>query len=336
MKKRISLVALLLILVMMVSACAVPANQKQSQINEPNQNEAEQNSALADVAFVKNESWVPVPITKTVKILTIGNEQSVDTAQYLVPMARELGIDIVLGHLFSPGADIATMRYVGNRNYYKFEGDVWVVTSGFSLMKAMQDEDWDYVILSQTMGRAGLLESIQGAEAENYHLSELSKSVFYSTKLNGETSYTTNIVWNMTWAFEDTATYSDFGIYNYDQGQMYDALVDTTKTILADARVNKYVQSAIPTGTAVQNLRTSYWFDGITRDGSNLSYMGKILSSMMLLRSVIGADIKALTFESYEELSFAKPDLAVLKEAVNNAYEQPYQVTQSQYTTSPN
>lgn len=336
MRRRISLVALLLVLVMLVSACAVPGNKEQSQVNEPTQNEAEQNSALADVAFVKNESWVPVPITKTIKILTIGNEQSVDSAQYLVPMARELGIDVVLGHLFIPGASIETCagRTSSSNttfNFYKFSGESWSVSSGYSLQKALQEEAWEYVILSQTQGLAGVLETIQGEAREKYFLSSLATYINYNTKLGGSTKYTTNIVWNMTWAFESTATYGDFGKYDFNQETMYAALVSTTKGAIEHSEVKKYVKSYIPTGTAFQNMRSSYWFDGITRDGSNLSYMGKILSSMMLLRSVVGADINALTFESYEVLAFAKPDLAVLKESVNNAYTTPDQVTQSQF-----
>lgn len=336
MKRRILLIILLLALLLSVSACAIPGNTVQSQVDGQSQSEVVQNIASADAAFVRNESWIPVPITKTVKILTIGNEQSVDTAQYLVPMARELGIDIVLGHLFIPGASLETCAGRTSPsntsfNFYKFSGESWSVSARYSMARALQEEAWDYVILSQTQGLAGVLETIQGEAREKYFLSSLAIYIHYNTKLDGTTKYTTNIVWNMTWAFEDTATYNDFGKYDFDQEKMYSSLVSTTQTALAHNEVKKYVKSYIPTGTAFQNMRSSYWFDGITRDGSNLSYMGKILSSMMLLRSVIGADIDELTFESYEVLAFAKPDLAVLKESVNNACTTPDQVTQSQY-----
>ena len=335
MRRRTSIVALLLVLVTLMTACAFPSGSE-SNNNEVPQVEQPQNAAPARKAFTQNDSWTPVPITKTVKILTVGNEQAVDRAQYLVPMARELGVEIILGHLFIPGGYLSssaggTSSSNTSFNFYKFEGDAWTTASGYSLQKALHEEDWNYILLSQTMGLAGDLETIQGSIAEHHYLYSLAMHISYNTKLDGKTKYTAKILWNMTWAFEDTATYADFGKYDYDQVKMYNAIVSTTQTALANSQVKKYVKGVIPTGTAVQNLRTSYWFDGITRDGSNLSYMGKILSAMMLLRSVVGVDINNLTFESYEELAFAKPDLAVLKEAVNNAYAKPYEVTQSAY-----
>ena len=333
MKRRTSIVALLLVLVLLMSACAFPGSDATA---EPTQNEQSQHAASAEKAFTQNASWTPVPITKTVKILTIGNEQAVDRAQYLVPMARELGVEIVLGHLFISNGALSSASGTTNNssaafNFYKFKGDNWTTASGYSIKNALYEEDWNYILLSQTVGLAGDLETIQGSIAEHYYLSTLATHVNYNLKLNGTTKYTAKILWNMTWAFEDTATYSDFGKYNYDQNQMYNDIISTTQTALANSQVKKYVKGVVPTGTAVQNLRTSYWYDGITRDGSNLSYMGKILSAMMLLRSVVDVDINALSFESYEELAFAKPDLAVLKEAVNNAYANPYQVTQSAF-----
>ena len=336
MQRRISLVALLLVVVMLMSSCALPAqNADANAQTEAPQSEQIQNDAPAVSAFTKNDSWTPVPITKTIKILTIGNEQAVDRAQYLVPMARELGIEIVLGHLFIQGGYLSSSAGTTNNSsaaftYYKYSGDAWTTATGYSIQKALYEEDWNYVLLSQTMGLAGDIETIQGSIPEYYYLSTLAIYINYNTKLGGKTKYTTKMLWNMTWAFEDTATYAHFGKYDYNQEKMYNDIVSATQTALANSQVKKYVKGVIPTGTAVQNLRTSYWYDGITRDGSNLSYMGKILAAMMILRS-IDVDINALTFESYEELAFAKPDLDVLKEAVNNAYAKPYEVTQSAF-----
>ena len=336
MQRRISLVALLLVVIMLMSSCALPAqNADANAQTEAPQSEQIQNDAPAVSAFTKNDSWTPVPITKTIKILTIGNEQAVDRAQYLVPMARELGIEIILGHLFINGGYLSSCSGTTNNsdaafNYHKFSGDSWTTATNYSIRQALQEEEWNYVLLSQTVGLAGDLETIQGSIAEHYYLSVLSTYINYNTKLGGKTKYTTKMLWNMTWAFEDTATYAHFGKYDYNQEKMYNDIVSATQTALANSQVKKYVKGVIPTGTAVQNLRTSYWYDGITRDGSNLSYMGKILAAMMILRS-IDVDINALTFESYEELAFAKPDLDVLKEAVNNAYAKPYEVTQSAF-----
>ena len=335
MQRRISLVALLLVVVMLMSSCALPTqNADANAQTEAPQSEQIQNDAPAVSAFTKNDSWTPVPITKTIKILTIGNEQAVDRAQYLVPMARELGIEIVLGHLFIQGGYLSSSAGGSNGgsnfNFYKFSGDEWTTATAYSIPKALAEEDWNYVLLSQTVGLAGDIETIQGSIPEYHYLSTLAICVQYNTKLGGTTKYTTKMLWNMTWAFEDTATYAHFGKYDYNQEKMYNDIVSATQTALANSQVKKYVKGVIPTGTAVQNLRTSYWYDGITRDGSNLSYMGKILAAMMILRS-IDVDINALTFESYEELAFAKPDLDVLKEAVNNAYAKPYEVTQSAF-----
>ncbi len=335
MKKRIFFLSLLLALVLLMSACTLPSANVPNAGDDSETKSAQENSFYAP-AFVQSESWTPVPVTKTVKILTIGNEQSVDRAQYLAPMARELGINVILGHLLLPGAALAnTAGATSPENksfaFYRFENNEWTTGSGYSMQMVLQAEKWDYIVLSETMGKAGVLEGIQGSIPEHHYLSSLAIYISYNTKVGGNVAYTPQILWDMTWAFEDTATYNDFGLYDFDQMKMYNAIVDTTKTVLDNSQVKKYVKGFIPTGTAVQNLRTSYWYDGITRDGSNLSYMGKILSSMVLLRNVIGVEIDSLTFESHEELAFAKPDLAVLKEAVNNAYAKPYEVTQSAF-----
>ena len=108
MKRRTTFVALLLVLVMLMSACAFPGSNANTATDDPAQNGQPQNAASAEKAFTQNAAWSPVPITKTVKILTVGNEQAVDCAQYLVPMARELGVEIVLGHLFVPGGNLAS------------------------------------------------------------------------------------------------------------------------------------------------------------------------------------------------------------------------------------
>ena len=83
--------------------------------------------------------------------------------------------------------------------------------------------------------------------------------------------------WNLTWAYAQPSqwkknqsfltNYQDY--YNQDQMTMYTAITDTVAQVVAP--VGGFAVY-IPTGTAIQNLRSSYVGDKLNRDGVHLNW----------------------------------------------------------------
>ncbi len=134
-------------------------------------------------------------------------------------------------------------------------------------------------------------------------------------------------MWNMTWAYQNGSTESTFSKYGNDQMVMYNAIVNTVKTKVL---VKDEIDDVIPVGTAVQNLRTSYLGDTLQRDSLHLTYdVGRYLAGLMWIKQISGLSIDHITWTP-ENFIINSREMKVMKEAVNNAYEHPYEITQSE------
>ena len=130
----------------------------------------------------------------------------------------------------------------------------------------------------------------------------------------------------MTWAYQGNSTHSEFSKYGNDQMTMYNAILDAMQTKVLSREDFDFV---IPCGTAVQNIRTSFLGDNITRDGFHMSYKtGRYLTGLMWARQITGESISAVTYKP-SAYSYSENEIIVIKDAVENAYKKPYQVTES-------
>ena len=77
------------------------------------------------------------------------------------------------------------------------------------------------------------------------------------------------IAWQQTWAYARTSDHGDFGRYEKSQQLMFGAIVDAVRQLQAASSV----EVVIPSGTAIQNLRSTDLCDSLdlTRDGYHLS-----------------------------------------------------------------
>ena len=134
----------------------------------------------------------------------------------------------------------------------------------------------------------------------------------------------------MTWAYEGDSTHSGFVNYNSDQMTMYNAI---TKTAKENILTNNAFAGVIPSGTAIQNLRTSYLGDHITRDGYHLSYdVGRYTAALTWAKLLTNESIDGVTYIPAKYPNVAK-HLPAIKEAVNNAVQNPFEVTPATITT---
>src|SRR5690606_1220360 len=74
------------------------------------------------------------------------------------------------------------------------------------------------------------------------------------------------IIFHQTWAYAEDSNHEGFYNYNRDQLQMYNAIVDAVNK----TNEKGFIDLVVPSGTAIQNGRTSYLGDKFTRDGYHL------------------------------------------------------------------
>lgn len=258
-------------------------------------------------------------------ILAIGNSFSVDAMQYLYQILQELGYkDICLGNLYIGGCTLQT--HAGNvtnntkaYTYYVNKTGSWTNTANFAPLNAMKEMDWDYVSMQQASGFSGVADSYEP------YLSTVVESV----KANCPDA---KRMWHMTWAYQGNSTHSDFGKYGNDQMTMYNAIVNAVRTKVLSRGDFDFV---IPNGTVVQNLRTSFIGDNITRDGYHMSYdIGRFATALMWARQITGKSIEGVSYTP-SGYSYTEEDILAIKEAVDNAYKTPYEVTASKYPGKP-
>lgn len=257
---------------------------------------------------------------KTVSILAIGNSFSVDAMEYLHPMLKEAGCydRVILGNLYIGGCSLET--HAGNLannsaayTYYHNNTGSWTSTESYKAMDAIKSRKWDYISIQQVSGKSGLPATY------NPYLGQIVTAV----KKNCPGA---RLLWHMTWAYQSNSTHPDFYQYDNDQKAMYNAIVNAVKTKVLPTSEFSMV---IPSGTAVQNLRTSFLGDNLTRDGYHMSYdKGRVLTAMMWAKQITGCDVSDIkTFPA--AYIYSDNDKAAMREAVDNAYSRPFEVTES-------
>ena len=263
-----------------------------------------------------------VPAVTSISILAIGNSFSVDAMEYLGLICEAAGIEeITLGNLYIGGCslDQHLTNAKGGGNVYtyyqwtKSGGSKWTESTK-NLDYGLMATDWDYITIQQVSQNSGM-PSTYGA------LNELLDYV-----LDNHISEDPKIYWHMTWAYQQNSGHAGFANYDRDQTKMYNAIVSTVQsTILTNANFD----GVIPSGTAIQNLRTSYAGDTLTRDGYHLTYdLGRYTAALLWFKTLTGLSIDdiAVAPESYPNIM---EHLPAIKEAVNNAVATPYAVTES-------
>ena len=269
--------------------------------------------------FVAKTEWDE---SKTLKILCIGNSFSDDTTKYLGYISSELGAkNFSYGNLYIPGCTLKThyenaMGDLGKYEYRTTKDGDWTTVPESKLSTALKDEDWDYISFQQQSGTSG--------KPETYvYLNDLIEYV------KGFCPDAT-LLWNMTWAYQSDSTHSQFEYYGKNQLNMYNAITSTTKELIATDKRFTYIS---PVGTAIQNMRTSFVGDTVTRDGFHLSFnIGRFIAALTFFKTITGKSIDDVKFRPRE---FDEATINPIIESVNNAIENPFEITKSTYTKRP-
>lgn len=253
---------------------------------------------------------------KTVRILAIGNSFSQDAVeQYLHELAEAEGISTIIGNMFIGGCSLE--RHVKNARdnapayaYRKIGTDGKKREKGkMSLEAVLADEDWDYVSLQQASPFSGMYETYEASLPEliEYVKARLPKK--------------TKLMLHQTWAYASTSKHSGFKNYNCNQLTMYQAIADAVKKA---AKANK-IKIVIPSGTAIQNARTSFIGDHLNRDGYHLDVkIGRYTAACTWFERIFKHNVIGNPYAP-EGLDEARK--AVAQKAAHAAIKHPYKVT---------
>ena len=253
---------------------------------------------------------------KTVRILAIGNSFSQDAVeQYLHELAEAEGISTIIGNMFIGGCSLE--RHVKNARdnapayaYRKIGTDGKKREKGkMSLETVLADEDWDYVSLQQASPFSGMYETYEASLPEliEYVKARLPKK--------------TKLMLHQTWAYASTSKHSGFKNYNCNQLTMYQAIADAVKKA---AKANK-IKIVIPSGTAIQNARTSFIGDHLNRDGYHLDVkIGRYTAACTWFERISKHNVVGNPYTP-EGLDEARK--AVAQKAAHAAVKHPYKVT---------
>ncbi|MGE4490039.1 MAG: DUF4886 domain-containing protein [Kiritimatiellales bacterium] len=258
---------------------------------------------------------------ESLKILAIGNSFSQDALRHVYQIATNAGIrEVVLGNLYIGGCPLSRHWKNAETNgteydYQKNDSGEWHSRKNSTLEYGIQDEDWDFISIQQVSSLSGLPETYN---------SDLNNLIVYinSKKTNPDAK----LGWQMTWAYQQNSTHSGFIKYGKDQMTMYNAIVTAVQEKIVP---NPSFDFIIPSGTAIQNMRTSDVGDTLTRDGFHMSLnLGRYIVGMTWVKALTGVSIDNITWVP-DTNTVPATLLPVIKEAVNKAVNTPFAVTES-------
>lgn len=252
-----------------------------------------------------------------IRILAIGNSFSQDAVeQYLYQLFEAAGQKVVIGNLYIGGCRLDT-HYANSQSgdakyeYRKVVDGTKTNTTGTSLLTGLKDENWDCISLQQASGSSGQYST---------YTPYLANLITY-VKANS-TNPKAVLMWHATWAYASSSDHSEFPKYDRDQMTMYNAIQDAACSAMTD---HPELTVLIPSGTAIQNGRTSYIGDAFNRDGYHLEVnFGRYTAACTWYEAISGNSVvgnayaPASVSDDYKEICQAAAHAAVLK---------PYEVT---------
>lgn len=255
---------------------------------------------------------------ESLKLLFVGNSFAVDTTEHAANIALALGIkNVKLGTLYVGGCSI-DMHHNHAYNdmpvykYYVNEGDGWSCTPDFKISDAIKSDDWDWIAIQH-----GTKNGSRYTSPECYE--KLESLIDYIKALAPEAK----LAFNMTWLGEPTREHHEIISYGGDMKRMWEELCKVKReVILTNPRIDKF----IPTGTAVENARTSH-IGILTRDGYHMSYdKGRFIAALSLISTIADLEVTEIAWapEGVDEYA-----VKVAIESVRNARACPLEVTVS-------
>lgn len=261
-------------------------------------------------------SWSSLAQQKdSLRILAIGNSFSQDSVeQYLWELFDAAGIPVIIGNMYIGGCTLErhfknTVTDNDDYAYRKVIDGVKTSRKNTTLEYALSDEPWDYVSFQQASGVSG--------EYETYEPYLQALRAFVRRRVPA----TAVFMWHQTWAYSADATHNEFPRYGRDQLKMYKAIMETSRTVMK----NHKFSIIIPSGTAIQNARSSSMGDVFNRDGFHLetSY-GRYTAACTWFEAISGLNVME---NPYRPESVSQETAAICRRAAHDACRRPYVIS---------
>ena len=262
----------------------------------------------------------------SIHVLAIGNSFSDDGLWPLYDILKDLGYkDVIVANLYIGGCTVETHKNNLSTDaaiyeyHYNKDGN-WQSIPNYKASTALEAESWDYVSLQESSIYSGLIEK--------YVQSDINYIYNYARSKTKAKNKDTKFVWQMTWAYQQNSTHSAFPNYNSNQMTMYNGILNCVQNVILN---NDHEPIVVPSGTAIQNLRTTFLGDNVTRDGYHLNFdYGRYTAALTWAIKLTGKSIENVAAPS------TIPEIIVplCKESAENACETPYNITNSLYTVN--
>lgn len=310
MKKTISLLLAVLILVSLTACGATPAETTAA----PTETTAE-STTLPPAEIYYNTKWDG----KTLKVLCVGNSFARNATKVLYQIAKAHGVEeIVLGVLHIGGCTVekhwnnaqsGDMAY----KYYKNTTGTWELIEPTTLLYGLQDEEWDVITITQGQGLYGIPKSYDGC---------LENLIGYINE--NKTNPDAQIAFHMTWAFHSGSTNDRFNHYANDQAIMFQCITDTAQNHIMPM---ESIDFLLPSGTAIQNARTALGDIFSDTDRFHLGKIGEYVAGYVWFIYLTGQKVDALKYidASVEPMKAAHQPIL---DAVNAAFDAPFTITE--------
>lgn len=252
----------------------------------------------------------------TLRVLAIGNSFSVDGVEFLKNIAAAQGKALVVGNAQIGGCSLDRhLREAESDNpVYWFSldrGAVRTVSKSVTLRSCLVREPWDYVFLQQQSLLAGQYESFRP------YIDKLMNYV----RRNVSAGDGIRFGFHQTWAYAQNHTDKFYCLYSHDQMKMYRAIVKSARRVCRELKI----RTVVPSGTAVQNGRSSRLGDTFNRDGYHMhKALGRYTVACAWFETLFGEPVKEGGFVP----AGLEPDkAAIAREAAHRAVAKPYRVS---------
>lgn len=265
----------------------------------------------------------------TLRVLAIGNSFSEDAVeQYLWELGREAGVNFVIGNAYRGGWSLAAhwkdaSTRAADTEYRKVVDGKRINIGKRTLRDIITDEPWDVITfqqLSQQAGRQGSYEP------------SLSLMIGYVRALALVDSV--RLGFHQTWAYAQDSDHRGFALYDRNQYLMYANIVAAVEEAVHEHKDD--LSFYIPSGTAIQNARTSSLVGSrvgegqpvnreLTRDGYHLNYtLGRYIAACTWLEALTGVNPEGL---NYRPKGVTQEQAAIAQRAAHAAVLVPMAVT---------
>ena len=263
---------------------------------------------------VKDISYLHAP--DTLKIIAIGNSFSEDAIENnLWELLDAAGIPAIVGNLYIGGCTLErhynnAMADAPEYRYRKVVNGKTVEKWGVRISEALQEEKWTHVSFQQASGVSGIYPTYDP------YLKELIKYV------KGFVPAYATLIFHQTWAYSKDSDHGAFPQYGRDQMNMYNFIVNAVSCALAD---HPEITLLVPSGTAIQNARTSAMGDTFNRDGFHLEFTyGRYAAACTWFAAITG--LRA-SDNPWKPASISDDTAAICRKAADLAIDTPLKVS---------